>query len=77
MRTLKHMSFKGILIKHQIFKTKFEGNLWQLEWRINNQILGVKGLLDCRNLIIEFITTSKQSLMITNKDIWIKMVYIN
>ena len=38
------MSFKGMLIKHQIFKTKFEGNLWQLEWRINNQILGVKGL---------------------------------
>ena len=76
MRTLKHMSFKGILIKHQIFKTKFEGNVWQLE-STNNQILGVKGLKDCRNLIIEFITTSKQSLMITNKDIWIKMVYIN
>ena len=43
MRTLKHMSFKGILIKHQIFKTKFEGNVWQLE-STNNQILEVKGL---------------------------------
>ena len=31
------------LIFHQILKTNLQGAVWQLEGRINNQILGVKG----------------------------------
>ena len=34
-----------ILIAPQILKTNLQGNVWQLEERINNQILGVEGLL--------------------------------
>ena len=34
-----------ILIAHQILKTNLQGNVWQLEERINNQILGVEGLI--------------------------------
>ena len=30
---------------HQILVTKLQGNVLQLERRINNQILGVKGLI--------------------------------
>ena len=34
-----------ILIAPQILKINLQGNVWQLEERINNQILGVEGLL--------------------------------
>ena len=34
-----------ILIKHQILATNLQGNIELLEGRINNQILGVKGLM--------------------------------
>ena len=33
-----------ILIERQILVTNLQGNVQQLEGRINNQILGVKGL---------------------------------
>lgn len=33
-----------ILIKHQILITNLQGNVWQFEERIYNQILGVKGV---------------------------------
>ena len=33
------------LIKHQILVTNLQGNVWQPEGRINNQILGIKGLI--------------------------------
>ena len=33
-----------ILILNQILITYLQGNVWQQEGRINNQILGVKGL---------------------------------
>ena len=32
------------LIEHQILITNLQGNIYQLKGRINNQILGVKGL---------------------------------
>ena len=35
-----------ILILHQILGTNLQGNVLQLERRINNRILGVKGLID-------------------------------
>ena len=34
-----------ILILHQILITNLKGYVWQLEERINNQILGVEGLI--------------------------------
>ena len=34
-----------ILIQPQILITNLQGNVWQLEERINNPILGVKGLM--------------------------------
>ena len=34
----------AFLIKHQILITNLQGYILQLEGRINNQILGVKGL---------------------------------
>ena len=40
-----------ILIKHQILITNLQGNVWQREGRINNQILGVKGLKYLKLLI--------------------------
>ena len=35
-----------MLIQHQILITKCQGNLYQLEGRIINQILGFKGYLE-------------------------------
>ena len=35
----------AILIQHQVLITNLQGNVQQLEGRINNQILGVKGLM--------------------------------
>ena len=40
-----------ILIKHQILITNLQGNVWQREGRINDQILGVKGLKYLKLLI--------------------------
>ena len=37
------------LIEHQIVVIDLQGNLLQLEGRINNQILGVKGLINSTN----------------------------
>ena len=34
-----------ILIQPQILTTNLQGNVWQLEERINNPILGVKELM--------------------------------
>ena len=45
----------AILIEHQILTTTAQGNVWQLEERINNQILEVKGvgeLTICISMII-------------------------
>ena len=42
--TQTHQVEVVILIKHQILIINLWGNVWQLEGRINNQILGVKGL---------------------------------
>ena len=40
-----------ILIKHQILITNLQGNVWQREGIINDQILGVKGLKYLKLLI--------------------------
>ena len=46
MRILKTYQVEVvILIWHQILKFNLWGNVLQLEGRINNQILGVKGLV--------------------------------
>ena len=42
--TQTHQVEVVILIKHQILIINLWENVWQLEGRINNQILGVKGL---------------------------------
>ena len=43
-----------ILIAHQILVTHLQGNLWQLEERINNQILGVEGLIVRQWVVLPF-----------------------
>ena len=35
--------YQVVIIYHQILITNLQGNMSQLEGRINNQILGVKG----------------------------------
>ena len=38
-------TYQVVIIYHQILITNLQGNMSQLEGRINNQILGVKGLM--------------------------------
>ena len=46
MRILKLINQDIILIEHQILVTNLQGNVLQLQGRINYKILGVKGLTD-------------------------------
>ena len=46
MRTLKCRQVQVTLIYHQILITNLQGNVLKLEGRINNEILGVKGLIN-------------------------------
>ena len=46
MRILKCRQVEVTLIYHQILITYLQGNVLKLEGRINNQILGVKGLIN-------------------------------
>ena len=46
MRTLKCRQVQVTLIYHQILTTNLQGNVLKLEGRINNEILGVKGLIN-------------------------------
>ena len=46
MRILRCRQVEVSLIYHQIFITYLQGNVLKLEGRINNQILGVKGLIN-------------------------------
>ena len=41
-----------ILIQHQILVTNLQRNMQELEGRINNLILGVKGLVDLQSWLI-------------------------
>ena len=41
-----------ILIQHQILVTNLQRNMQELEGRINNLILGVKGLVDMQSWLI-------------------------
>ena len=46
MRILRCRQVEVTLIYHQILITNLQGNMLKLERRINNQILGVKGLIN-------------------------------
>ena len=46
MRILRCRQVEVALIYHQILITYLQGNVLKLEGRINNQILGVKGLIN-------------------------------
>ena len=46
MRILRCRQVEVTLIYHQILLTNLQGNVLKLEGRINNQILGVKGLIN-------------------------------
>ena len=48
MRLLRCRQVEVTLIYHQILITNLQGNVLKLEGRINNQILGVKGLINSR-----------------------------
>ena len=41
-----HQLEAAILIQHQVLITNLQGSVQQLQGRINNQILGVKGLIE-------------------------------
>ena len=61
----------AILIKHQALITKLQGNVQLLEGRINNQILGVKGLMTDSEVIFQGEIRCIKSLLRVKGHLWL------